>query len=164
MSCVVLALSLASLDGCAANSEGADDATAGAGSAVTESADLRQLAIDSNDPRCPKSIALNIRGDSFATGVRYTADIKSLVAPGAAAKIVGVDADTVAVKAPLAPAHLGCRGSSGRELVGYDQRSNLRVSFDGAEISVFAQELAPSLRLETSSWNNQAIFTFSENL
>ena len=150
--------------GCSSASPGDDgDSSEGHGESALEGSTGRQVPIHTRRPGvCPASVHIGIRGESFAEGVAYTADIKSLIRPGANLVLDRKEPTTLRFSAPLATTYASCVGASDRETF-FDTRSNYQVRFNGKDVTVTV-EVSPSLGLESSLFNNQAIFKVREKL
>ena len=164
---VILALVSTVLAGCSGASDASDDNVdpfdGSSASALTGSTStVQQLPIvwQSRNSACPASVRIGIAGESFATGVVYTADIKSLIKPGAKT-VLGGGETKLQFSAPLSPKYASCIGASAPQAV-FDLKSNYQVRFDGKEVIVGV--VSPSLAMKPSTFNNQAIFKLSEKL
>ena len=130
--------------------------------ADTESSS-RRLAVRGTGS-CPASVFVTMRGDSFATGVRFTVVTNEFIAPGARLQSANVNATTVSFTAPLKASLASCVGAT-ESVSLYAPTTNYIVRFGGGKVSVVLRNASPSLRIDlTSTYNNQAIFDLSEIL
>lgn len=132
------------------------------GSALAQNS-TESLRINAFSGNCPRAVNVGIQGDSYAGGVKFTVDIKGLVAQNGRTKIVRIPQAPEVTRfiAPLAASWRGCRGESAYQTLW--SNAGYTVKFAGDSVVVDLENSSPSFRIDqTSTFNNQAIFMVSE--
>jgi hypothetical protein len=103
-----------------------------------------------------------MKGDSFASGVRFTVATRDLLAPGASL-MMQRSATGHLWTAPLKSEYAACNAAT--MPVQLWSNASYQVMLANGQLSVILIEMSPSFQVTlVSGWNNQAIFDVSEIL